>query len=219
MPLLFLRAEFGESLWIAANFFRRAPLRYRLLSCRVVRPLWPLCRAARVPAMRRSMRCSRRSSRIASAASRNGNVARPRQGRQCASEVRAGRPPDRRSSRGRSGEPADGVGCGSGDSCRGLQPGGEAQPRGHRLPDGNGHDPAAKFDIDSVQRPYPIFQQGGTYFSTPDFLNTAHTIDTAADAEAYLSRLGWFGRRSTTIRTSSAPRRLAASSPRPGRST
>ncbi|HET6941910.1 MAG TPA: DUF885 family protein, partial [Sphingomicrobium sp.] len=49
--------------------------------------------------------------------------------------------------------------------------------------------PGAKFDIDSVQRPYPIFQQGGTYFSTPDFLNTAHTIETAADAEAYLSRL------------------------------
>jgi uncharacterized protein (DUF885 family) len=49
--------------------------------------------------------------------------------------------------------------------------------------------PGAKFDIDSVQRPYPIFQQGGSYFSTPDFLNTAHTIDTAADAEAYLARL------------------------------
>jgi uncharacterized protein (DUF885 family) len=49
--------------------------------------------------------------------------------------------------------------------------------------------PAEKFNIDSVQRPYPIFQQGGSYFSTPDFLNTAHTIETAADAEAYLSRL------------------------------
>ena len=46
-----------------------------------------------------------------------------------------------------------------------------------------------KFGIDSVQRPYPIFQQGGVYFSTPDFLNSSHTIDTAADAEAYLSRL------------------------------
>lgn len=46
-----------------------------------------------------------------------------------------------------------------------------------------------KFGIDSVQRPYPITQQGGSYFSTPDFLNTAHTIDTAADAEAYLARL------------------------------
>ncbi len=54
--------------------------------------------------------------------------------------------------------------------------------------------PPAKFDIDSVQRPYPIFQQGGTYFSTPDFLNTAHTIDTAADAEAYLARLALVGK-------------------------
>ena len=47
----------------------------------------------------------------------------------------------------------------------------------------------AKFGIDSVQRPYPIFQQGGAYFELPDFLNTEHGIATAADAEAYLSRL------------------------------
>jgi uncharacterized protein (DUF885 family) len=53
---------------------------------------------------------------------------------------------------------------------------------------------AEKFDIDSVQRPYPIFQQGGTYFSTPDFLNSAHTIDNAIDAEAYLSRLALVGK-------------------------
>ena len=38
-------------------------------------------------------------------------------------------------------------------------------------------------------RPYPIFQQGGSYFSVPDFLNSAHTINNAADAEAYLARL------------------------------
>jgi uncharacterized protein (DUF885 family) len=50
----------------------------------------------------------------------------------------------------------------------------------------------ARWDIDSAQRPYPIFQQGGAYFSTPDFLNSAHTIDNAADAEAYLSRLRQF---------------------------
>ena len=50
----------------------------------------------------------------------------------------------------------------------------------------------ARWDIDSAQRPYPITQQGGAYFSTPDFLNTAHTINNAADAEAYLSRLGQF---------------------------
>jgi uncharacterized protein (DUF885 family) len=51
----------------------------------------------------------------------------------------------------------------------------------------------ARWDIDSAQRPYPITQQGGAYFSLPDFLNTAHTINDSADAEAYLSRLGQFG--------------------------
>jgi len=50
----------------------------------------------------------------------------------------------------------------------------------------------ARWNIDSAQRPYPITQQGGAYFSTPDFLNTSHTIDNAADAEAYLSRLDQF---------------------------
>jgi len=50
----------------------------------------------------------------------------------------------------------------------------------------------SKWNVDSAQRPYPIFQQGGSYFSTPDFLNSAHTIDNAADAEAYLSRLAQF---------------------------
>jgi uncharacterized protein (DUF885 family) len=49
-----------------------------------------------------------------------------------------------------------------------------------------------RWNIDSAQRPYPITQQGGAYFSTPDFLNTTHTIDNAADAEAYLSRLSQF---------------------------
>ena len=51
----------------------------------------------------------------------------------------------------------------------------------------------ARWNIDSAQRPYPITQQGGAYFQIPDFLNTAHTINNAADAEAYLSRLGQFG--------------------------
>ncbi len=49
-----------------------------------------------------------------------------------------------------------------------------------------------RWNIDSAQRPYPITQQGGSYFSTPDFLNTTHTIDNAADAEAYLARLNQF---------------------------
>ena len=49
-----------------------------------------------------------------------------------------------------------------------------------------------RFDLDSVQSPYLISQQDGVYFSIPDFLNSAHTIETAADAEAYLSRLQQF---------------------------
>lgn len=49
-----------------------------------------------------------------------------------------------------------------------------------------------KFGLDSAVRPYRIFQQGGAYFSTPDFLNTAHTIETKEDCDAYLSRLDAF---------------------------
>jgi len=46
-----------------------------------------------------------------------------------------------------------------------------------------------RFDIANPQRPYVISQQDGAYFLGPDFLHSAHTIETAADAEAYLSRL------------------------------
>ena len=53
----------------------------------------------------------------------------------------------------------------------------------------------AQFGIDSVIRPYRIFQQGGDYFAVPDFLNTAHTIRTADDCEAYLARLDQFATR------------------------
>ncbi|QDK33141.1 DUF885 domain-containing protein [Sphingomonas sp. IC081] len=49
-----------------------------------------------------------------------------------------------------------------------------------------------KFQIDSAQRPYLISQQGGAYFSLPDFLDSRHTIETNNDAEAYLSRLAAF---------------------------
>lgn len=49
-----------------------------------------------------------------------------------------------------------------------------------------------KFDLDSAVRPFTIFQQGGAYFNTPDFLNSAHTIANAEDAEAYLDRLTAF---------------------------
>ena len=50
----------------------------------------------------------------------------------------------------------------------------------------------AKFGLDSVQRPYRLFQQGGAYFEVPDFLNAQHGIATRADCEAYLSRLAAF---------------------------
>ena len=49
-----------------------------------------------------------------------------------------------------------------------------------------------RFGLDSVIRPYRIFQQGGAYFSVPDFLNTAHTIVSREDGEAYLARLDAF---------------------------
>ncbi|OYY71630.1 DUF885 family protein [Sphingomonas sp. 28-63-12] len=49
-----------------------------------------------------------------------------------------------------------------------------------------------KFAIGSTIRPYRIFQQGGAYFSVPDFLNSAHTLQTSADAEAYCARLAGF---------------------------
>jgi uncharacterized protein (DUF885 family) len=49
-----------------------------------------------------------------------------------------------------------------------------------------------RFGLDSAIRPYRIFQQGGAYFSVPDFLNTAHVVDDRDDAEAYLARLEAF---------------------------
>ena len=49
-----------------------------------------------------------------------------------------------------------------------------------------------RFDISNPQSPYLISQQDGAYFSIPDFLTSAHTIENAADAEAYLSRLAQF---------------------------
>jgi uncharacterized protein (DUF885 family) len=51
-----------------------------------------------------------------------------------------------------------------------------------------------KFGVGSVQRPYDITQQDGNYFGIPDFLNSTHPVETAADAEAYLSRLSEFAR-------------------------
>jgi len=51
-----------------------------------------------------------------------------------------------------------------------------------------------KFGISSVQSPYDITQQDGIYFGIPDFLNSTHPVNNAADAEAYLSRLSDFAK-------------------------
>ena len=42
--------------------------------------------------------------------------------------------------------------------------------------------------------PYVVSQQTGAYQSVPDFLDTKHPLNTAADADAYLQRLQAFGR-------------------------
>lgn len=42
--------------------------------------------------------------------------------------------------------------------------------------------------------PYVVSQQGGSYASTPEFLDSQHSIDTLADADAYLTRLNAFAR-------------------------
>ena len=49
-----------------------------------------------------------------------------------------------------------------------------------------------RFGIDTAIRPYRIFQQGGAYYSVPDFLNDTHVVETREDADAYLARLGAF---------------------------
>ncbi|MGZ8406852.1 MAG: DUF885 domain-containing protein, partial [Caulobacteraceae bacterium] len=41
---------------------------------------------------------------------------------------------------------------------------------------------------------YGLTQLSGSYQQLPDFLDSAHTVENAADAEAYLSRLNEFGR-------------------------
>jgi uncharacterized protein (DUF885 family) len=65
----------------------------------------------------------------------------------------------------------------------------------------------SRWNIGSAQGPYTITQQDGAYFDTPDFLNTAHTIDNAADAEAYLSRLQQFA---TVLDNDTAEQRFQA---------
>nr|WP_314122119.1 DUF885 family protein [uncultured Brevundimonas sp.] len=54
----------------------------------------------------------------------------------------------------------------------------------------------ATYDIPYGQggwpNPYRVSQQGGAYQSTPDFLANQHTIETAADADAYVARVDAF---------------------------
>jgi uncharacterized protein (DUF885 family) len=42
--------------------------------------------------------------------------------------------------------------------------------------------------------PYVVSQLGGAYREVPDFLDTQHVIETKADADAYLARMGAFAR-------------------------
>ncbi|MFM6933773.1 MAG: DUF885 family protein, partial [Novosphingobium sp.] len=49
-----------------------------------------------------------------------------------------------------------------------------------------------KFGLRSIQRPYAIAQNGGAYFSIPDFLGSVHPVESATDGKAYLSRLAAF---------------------------
>ncbi len=55
---------------------------------------------------------------------------------------------------------------------------------------------ASTFDYGTRGQPYPyvLSQLTGSYQFVPDFLDQQHRIDTATDAEAYLSRLDAFGR-------------------------
>jgi uncharacterized protein (DUF885 family) len=55
----------------------------------------------------------------------------------------------------------------------------------------------AKFTFGEVggrPAPYVVSQLGGSYYSTPDFLDTQHPIQTQGDVDAYISRLEAFGR-------------------------
>jgi len=70
-----------------------------------------------------------------------------------------------------------------------------------------------KFGLDSIRRPYRIFQQGGAYFGVPDFLDSQHTIETKADADAYLARLSAFAKSlddDTAYQHAMAPRGVIA---------
>ena len=51
-----------------------------------------------------------------------------------------------------------------------------------------------RFAYGSGSAPYALSQIDGAYTYVPDFLSSQHTIETAADCEAYVARLGEFAR-------------------------
>lgn len=56
----------------------------------------------------------------------------------------------------------------------------------------NAGNAAASADFPYSGRPYVVSQRSGSYFSVPDFMANQHRLETAADAEAFLSRLSAF---------------------------
>lgn len=50
----------------------------------------------------------------------------------------------------------------------------------------------SKFDFGAGSRPFVLTQYYGAYISTPSFLDSRHKIESAADADAYLSRMKAF---------------------------
>ena len=51
---------------------------------------------------------------------------------------------------------------------------------------------ALRAELPFVGSPYLVMQNGGAYFSVPDFMTNQHRLETTADAEAFLSRLKAF---------------------------
>ena len=51
---------------------------------------------------------------------------------------------------------------------------------------------AMRAELPFVGSPYIVAQNGGAYFSVPDFMTNQHRLETTADAEAFLSRLKAF---------------------------
>ena len=54
-------------------------------------------------------------------------------------------------------------------------------------------DQAFPYGVQGAGAPYAVSQLTGSYQSVPNFLATQHTIETKADADAYLARLAAFG--------------------------